>query len=218
MKKQSDISFAKAAKDVALGTHIADLNHRKEQPKELSLQYEDEMKQLYLLEYPDYVRQYYRERLCCDCCCCYSPRLCYTSYCSFDPERTKDTWDLFKKVFPPYMFYFLVFTGAISSKNRVYDGFLRTFWFLVGTAFTTLGATYFVLLFQTLMCNIDANCLVSGNLESTNTMRIICTGFASIIPVFTVPTYLRDRFRSRELQTLISCIGPLRAGRPRRGW
>ena len=203
-------SFVEAAKDVALVTHMSELKHEKAKPKSLDAQYKDEMKQLYMMEYPDYV-PYEKEQKCCKCCC-------FEPCCACDPVQTKDTWDLFKEVFPPNMFYFLVFTGAISSKSRTCDCFLRTFWFLFGGIYALLGGTYLVLLFQTLLCNADANCLIIEEVEITDTMRIIFGGASSIIPMYMVPFYVRDQFRSHELRTLVFSVDPRRAGEPRYPW
>ena len=203
---------------LAVTSYITRLKHEKPQPKDLGTQYDKNLEQLYLKEWPDAVRQYNTKQLHCRCCqpCC---SCCQSCCCRYDPGMQKDTRELFKKVFPTYIFYFLVFTGAIPAGNKKFRLFVRVCWSLITAVLVWYNYVNFMLFYWNLACDIDANCFFSNvNMRITFSISNLINVVAMTIPVFLVPTYLRHQFQSRELQTLISSVGPGRVGGPTYCW
>ena len=202
---------------LGVASHIARLKHEKPRPKDLSTQYDQELKHLYLMEWPDAVPQYHSEHLCCcycqSCCCCCQP--CYRYY---DPEREKDTRELFKRVFPSFIFNFLVFTGAIPAGSKKCNILVKAFWYLIGGLFaaTPLIGPIWIYIFG--VCAMDVNCSPVFETGFTSLFGTLFLMISIAITIFLVPTYLQRRFQSRELQTLISSIGPGRVGFPTYCW
>lgn len=212
-RDESGAKLAEVAKRVqtavTVTSYIAHLKRTKSQPKDLMTQYDDGLKQFYLLEWPDAVPHYKSKQRCC---------------CCRDPERDKDARELLRRVLPSYIFYIFIFTGAIAPKSKVCDYLLRTLLCLVAVIFALLyvGATTVALASVTCIY-VDANCHVPQNgkndeLELTMMFGTMDFMAASVIMVFLVCTYLRDQLRSPELRTLIASIGPERIGRPRYYW
>ena len=189
---------------LAVASYVSTLKHAKPQPKDLDTQYDCTLERNYLLEWPDAVPQYQSKQ---PCCCCR------------DPERDQDTRELFQRVFPPFVFYFMVFTSALPAKYKWLDYFLRGFWHVAAVGNILFTFLNIVLVWLNLYCIISTNCHVYGSdLELSSMASLMVVGFAQILTTYLVPTYVRDLFRSRELQTLIASIGPGRVGRPRYYW
>ena len=216
-------TFGEVAKTVhttlAVSSHIARLKYEKPQPKDLSTQYDEELKQLYLMEWSDAVPQYHSEQLhyyCQSCCCC-----CQACYRCCDPEREKDTRELFKRVFPSFIFHFLVFTGALPAGSKKCNNFVRVFWHIIA-GFCLVKFSFSILAcVERFGCGfIEANCVnhVKPKLGVTFWISFLAFDLSIAITAYLVPTYLRSQFQSRELQTLISRIGPARVGFPTCCW
>ena len=180
------------------------LKYTKPQPKTLDTQYDDGLKQLYLKEWPDAVRTYQSKQ---PCCCCR------------DQERDKDTRVFFKRVLPSYVFYFLVLTGAIPSGYNACDYLLSAWWHVISALQVLVAGLNIEVNLLSFLCIIDTNCQPANtDFEVTYMLGNLLSGVSLPIAMYLVTTYLRDQLRSRELQTLISSIGPGRIGRPRYYW
>ena len=109
-------NFSKAAKIAAVAAHIAGLKHTRPQPEALTDHYDNQLEQMYLREWPDAVTKYKNKRRSCLC-----P----------DPERDNDSRATFKKVFPPYLYHLLAFSGAIPPSSKPYFYFVAIIWTLM---------------------------------------------------------------------------------------
>ena len=201
-------TIAEAAKLIlrtrAATSEMSGLKHSKMRPESLEEQYEDELKQLYLKEWPDGVRKYQRKQ---PCCCCR------------DPERDEDTKELLQRILPFYAFYTLIFTGAISSGSKAFDYIINAFWHVFAVLHVLSTLLIISVFFLNLECMVSTNCkLMSTKLESTMMLGRCVTQASLAVATYLVPTSLRDQLRSREMHTLLSSIDPSRVGRPRWRW
>ena len=143
--------------------------------------------------------------------------------CHRDPERDNDSWKILKKVFPPYLFYFLVFAGAIPHRNKPCFAVMATFWICFSCLLGFFAFISISTFAMNVRCNLDANCqtATSGSKSEWGYSMLIAFVFAvaaNILSIALVHTYLRDLLQSHELQTLISSVRPGRIRETTHGW
>ena len=188
-------------------SQISALKDSKPHPKELSEQYDNALEESYLNYWPKAVPEYDNEHRCC--CCCR------------DPERDNHSREVLQKIFPPYLFHFLTFAGAIPPRSKSLLYFFTGYWiffgFFPGYIMLTSSSAFTIRLF----CNFfDENCQVAGFTQFGFTAVISLFFFhvPALLSIVLVHTYLRDLLQSRELQTLISSIGADRMRKPEDYW
>ena len=201
-----------ALKDVAksalaagsVTSHIAGLKHARPQPKDLSTQYDSALERLYLAEWPDAVPKYKNEHGCC---------------CRRDPERDRDSRDMLKTVFPPYLFCLLTFAGAIPPRHKPLLYFVTAFWIAFCAILSFAGVASGSSFIMNLFCLLDGHCqLDDTQLDLSLTISLLFFTISTFLLIVLVHTYLRDLLQSPELRTLISSVGPGRIRNPESYW
>ena len=188
----------------AVTSHMADLKHTKSHPETLNTQYESALEKLYMEEFGDAVPEYEDTR----CCCC-------------NRKRDKDSWEMLQELFPPYLFYFLVFTGAIPQQRKPCFYMTAIFWSAYVCFIGIWIAASYLTFWSYVRCILDVNCEVSQTTARFDYSSIVGTflnNASSILYVVFAHTYLRDLLQSRAMQTLICSIGTARIRKSTKCW
>ena len=184
--------------------HISNLKHARPQAEPLSIQYDNALTQLYLHEWPDAVPKYKNNHRCC---------------CRRDPKRDHDARHILKQVFPPYLYYILVMSGAVPPASMSLFGIVTLIWILwVIYLVCTVAMTIFII-FVHALCWWDPNCITKEeNFSFTGLIAMLIGQVSNILFIIMVHTSLRDQLQSRELLTLVFSVGPGRIRKPQRYW
>ena len=139
--------------------------------------------------------------------------------CRHDPERDNYAYQRLKEVFPKYMFYNIVGSGAIPPRSKAGFAILTGIWIFYSCYLiykTTI--TTFLIVVQS-RCLFDPNCMPTDPTFSLTALIAMLIGDLShLLSILLINTYLRDLLRSRELQTLLFSVGPYRIRKPTRYW
>ena len=176
--------------NTSLTPHIANATA---QPSDLSTQYDSSLEQLYLEEWPGAVPKYTNNHRCC---------------CR-DLERDQHSWETLKKVFPPFLFYLLVFAGAIPCPRKPCFYLVTIFWILLWSIHVFFSLNALSTTVVHVLCYFKANCQVATKVFGlTNLIAYVLGDGAFLMQIIFVHTFLRDLLQSRELQTLIFSVHP----------
>ena len=183
------------------------MKHSKQQPKTLEDQYDSALERLYLKEWPDAVPKHENESCCSHCS--------MTCSSEWDSKSRK----MFKKVFPSYIFYFLVFTGTLPARRKACHYIIKIFWILFSCYYIFMMSIGFILLVVYINCYNNPSCLATNQAyDMTSILASLSAAISNLAMVILSHTYLRERIQSHEMRTLIASISPGRAGRPTSYW
>ena len=193
---------------VSVAGHVSTLKHAREQPKALTTQYDSELEQIYLQEWPDAVPEYKHKHLGC---------------CRRDPQRDNDSRELLKKLFPPYMHYLLAFSGAIPPRSKACFYFVTSFWTLFACALSLNFINNTAWIMALLTCRFDAGCQTAAlfsyrQVDFSASIAVALANLPAILSIVLVHTYLRDQLQSRELHTLVASASVDRIRNPEEYW
>ena len=209
---KSGPTFANAAKRVrgkiSVSSQVAGLKHERPQPKAITKQYDSELEQIYLQEWPDAVPKYKNKHR--NCCC-------------RDSERDDDSREILKKLFPPYVYCLLVFGGAIPPRSKACFYFVTALWILLTLwlCFAFLANVNGTIVL--LICRFDATCQTADHMtyrqvDFSVAIANILASIPAAIAIILVHTSLRDQLQSRELRTLIASDSIHRIRNPEGYW
>ena len=188
----------------AATSHIAKLKHTKSYAKTLNTQYENALEQLYMKEFGGVVAEYE-----------------HTGCCHRNQQRDEDSRKMLQEIFPPYLFYFLLFTGTIPQRRKAYSILTVAFWSLY-LCFTGIFVAASVLTFLTwVRCHVDVNCEVSqaiARFDYASLSAFLLSNASFILAIIFAHTKLRDLLQSRAMMALISSVGTARIRKSTKCW
>lgn len=167
-------------------------------------QYDKALTRVYLREWPDAVPKFENQHRCC---------------CRRDPERDHHAWETLKKVFPWYIFYLMVASGAIAPRSKAGLAAVTGIWcfyclLLIYTATMTI-----FLIDKYALCLLGPNCIPRDTTFSfTALIAMFLSDLSNILTIILVQVCGRKLLQSRELLTLIFSVDPARVRKPKWQW